>query len=169
MGEEEKKTKTMVDYKAQVDKVVGKYKDMAQNLKKDPMNPKPEDLRLISATVLVLQTAVSLVLPSLIRGLTGGFGITSDYQCNKRVDEHVRATGVLALGLVLVNYMSQQWNDEAKSDVAKIMTITFAFGAFVTLLTLYNGGSIIYVLVLLLQAALTFFHAKETGLWKKNQ
>lgn len=76
---------------------------------------------------------------------------------------------MLALGLVLVNYMSQNWADEAKSDVAKIMTITYLFGAIVSVLTLYNGGSFIYVLVLLLQGALSFFHAKETGLLKKNQ
>lgn len=57
------------------------YKNLVANLKKDPLNPKSEDLRLINATVLILQAVFSFLLPSLIRGFTGGFGgISTDYK-----------------------------------------------------------------------------------------
>jgi hypothetical protein len=148
-----------------VDEIVSSYKQLIENLKKNPTKIEGKDLRLINATVLILQVVTSFLLPVLIRGFTSGFtALSTDYKCARIVDEHIRFGGVVALGLVLVNYLSKSWPADVQKDIAKIMTIVYLFGALVTLLVLYNGGSFIYLFVLLVDGGLSYFHAKETGL-----
>ena len=151
---------------------VDKLKKDAQNLIKNLKEKKSlaqDDLRVVSLGLLAFWTLFSLLVPGIIRFIMASkltFAVASDnYDSIRVVDEFVRLSGCFTLALFVLNYLSINWNNDAQTDVLRIMAFFNGLVVGVSLLNLVAGGSLVYLLVAIVGGGLGFFYAKAAKLF----
>ncbi|EFC49993.1 predicted protein [Naegleria gruberi] len=155
-----------------------KVKENVEKLKKDALNLvnnvktkkqlESDDLRVVSLALLTLWTVLSLLLPGVIRFILASglsFSISDNYDSVRVVDEFIRLSGCFTLALFILNYLSINWNNDAQTDVLRVMAFFNALVVAVGILNLVSGGSFAYLLLSIVAGGLAFFYAKASKLF----
>ncbi len=120
-----------------------------------------------NSLLLGLFAFTALLVPQIPKLFLRGFSIAGDSAAasDRVVTETLRILGAFSLVLVLINYLSSKWGENAKQDVFRLFAFLYLLLTVVFVVNIYGGGSLLYFVLTLLSGALGYFQSKKGNLF----